>query len=412
MSALSQTQRRAWCCVQAGHREQYGVPRALERAGILDTLVTDVWMPPGSLLARLAAGRLGRRLRDRFHPEVPMRKVHSRPWRVLSWEAAARLRLPASSRVIARNAWWSETAAAAMVGGLGSSTRFVFSYCYEARALFRQARRHGLTPILGQIDPGPIEDRLVTHLVRRWPRYRTSFQPGLPSYYEAWREECDLATHVIVNSAWSREALITAGIYGGKIQVVPLVYTPPPEAVGWRKTFPSSFTTARPLRVLFLGQCILRKGIAETIEAATLLADRPVEFTFVGNTDIANFSTHFERARIRYCARVSRVECHTFYREADLFLFPTHSDGFGLTQLEAQAWRLPAIVSRSCAEVVAPGLTGWVLPEVTAAAIAAAVEHALVAPAELARMSESIRPWSFTLEKLGRHLSTLSEEVA
>jgi glycosyltransferase involved in cell wall biosynthesis len=391
--------------VQAGHRERYGVPRALERADLLDTLVTDLWLPPGSPVARLLVGALGRRLRDRFHPELPRAKVRAHAWRTLAWET----RNSGGARVLARNAWWSATAARTLRRHANRAVRHVFSYCYEARGLFAAARAVGLVPILGQIDPGPVEDRKVAALVRRWPRYRTGFVPGAPAYYEAWRDECRLAGAVVVNSRWSREALIEAGVPAEKIRVCPLVYTPPEESRDWNKAYPATFSPGRPLRVLFLGQCILRKGIAETIEAAHVLADRPVEFTCVGNTDIADFSGHFGRARIRHVPRVSRAECHAFYREADVFLFPTHSDGFGLTQLEAQAWKLPSVTSRFCAEVVEHGRTGWVLPEVSAAGIVATMDEILRAPAVLDRMSRAIGPWRFGPDELGAELRALGE---
>ena len=56
-----------------------------------------------------------------------------------------------------------------------------------------------------------------------------------------------------------------------------------------------------------------------------------------------------------------------FYKEADVFILPTLSDGFGLTQLEAQSWKLPVIASRHCGEVVRDGENGVVLEEVSAA---------------------------------------------
>jgi glycosyltransferase involved in cell wall biosynthesis len=180
--------------------------------------------------------------------------------------------------------------------------------------------------------------------------------------------------------------------------------------VGWKKTYPETFSKTRPLRVLFLGQCILRKGIAETIEAARKLVDRPVEFTLVGNTNIAGLEDHFERAHIRYFPRVSRAECHAFYREADVFIFPTHSDGFGLTQLEAQAWKLPIIASEFCAQVAEPGQTGWILPNVSDDAIVEAIDEILSSPAELARRSSKIGAWPFGLEQLGHRLATLGDE--
>ena len=399
-----------WCCVQAGHREQYGIPRALQRIGTLDKLITDLWAPPGSWVARFAVGPLGRRLRDRFHGELPLQKVNAFPLQSLVWETAASLRgLKGGERSLARNAWWAAIATRALRQQTKGSTRRVFGYCYEARALFSAARELGLMPVLGQMDPGPVEDQKVTEVVRRWSQYRTPFQPGAPDYYKSWREECRLAGYIVVNSEWSRVALEQAGIEARKIVVCPLVYTPPPEASGWKKTYPDAFSKDRPLRVLFLGQCILRKGIAETIEAAQRLADRPVEFTFVGNTNISGLEGHFGRARIRYFPRVSRAECHAYYREADAFLFPTHSDGFGLTQLEAQAWKLPLIASRFCADVVEPGRTGWVLPEVSSCSIVRVIDDILRAPASLASCSAAIVPWPFGLEQLGERLNTLSD---
>jgi len=405
MIKLGQSQNAGWCCVQAGHREQYGIPRALDRAGVLDKLITDLWAPPGSLVSRLAAGRLGRRLRDRFHRDLPNHKVKAFTWHALTWEASASLRgWQGDRRVLARNGWWASMAAGALRHQVEASTKYVFGYCYEARPYFLAARELGLSPVLGQMDPGPEEDRKVTEIVRRWPEYKTPFQPGAKEYYNNWREECRLAEHIVVNSEWSRTALVKAGAENHKINVIPLVYTPPPEAAGRGKKYPGAFSEARPLRVLFLGQCILRKGIAETIEAARELVDRPVEFTLVGNTDIAELESHFGRARIRHVPRVSRAECHAFYREADVFLFPTHSDGFGLTQLEAQAWKLPIIASEFCAQVVEAGQTGWVLAEVSGPAIAQVIKEILGDPSELGRRSLQIRAWPVALEDLGRLL--------
>ena len=348
-------------------------------------------------------------MRDRYHPDLPSEKVKTFTARTLAWEAAASLRgLKAGARVGARSTWWSRLALRALRRAVTPSTGYVFVYCYGARDLFREARRSGLTPVLGQIDPGPVEDRKVTEVVRRWSRYRTPYKAGTEAYYSIWREECRLAGHIVVNSEWSRSALVKEGVDPEKIALFPLVYAPPPEAVSWGKTYPAAFSPERPLRVLFLGQCILRKGIAETIEAAQALADRPVEFTFVGNTDIEQFEGHFGRARIRYVPRVSREECAAYYRAADVFLFPTHSEGFGLTQLEAQAWKLPIIASRFCADAVVDGETGWTLEEVSAANIIETIGNILKNPSELGRRSSAITPWGFDLEQLGRRLCALS----
>jgi glycosyltransferase involved in cell wall biosynthesis len=80
-----------------------------------------------------------------------------------------------------------------------------------------------------------------------------------------------------------------------------------------------------------------------------------------------------------------------YYQSSDVLLFPSHSDGFGMVQVEAQGWALPIIASRHCGQVVRDGQTGLMLPEVTAAAVAAALRRALDSPEWLDRWSRAMR---------------------
>lgn len=61
---------------------------------------------------------------------------------------------------------------------------------------------------------------------------------------------------------------------------------------------------------------------------------------------------------VRWIGSVPRSATAMYYQLADVFLFPTLSDGFGLTQLEAQAWKLPIITSKFCGEVVKDRVNG------------------------------------------------------
>jgi len=100
-----------------------------------------------------------------------------------------------------------------------------------------------------------------------------------------------------------------------------------------------------------------------------------------------------------------RNDVARFYREADVFLFPTHSDGFGLTQLEAQSWKLPVITSRNCGEVITDGHNGLLLGEVSGEAIAQVLSECLKHPARLAQLSKNaIEATQFGLEPLARRL--------
>jgi glycosyltransferase involved in cell wall biosynthesis len=84
---------------------------------------------------------------------------------------------------------------------------------------------------------------------------------------------------------------------------------------------------------------------------------------------------------------VPRAEVHEFYRRSHIFILPTHSDGFGLTQLEAQSWGLPVIASLNCGEVVRHGENGLLLPKVSALVIAETIEAILRTPAQIPTMS-------------------------
>ena len=77
------------------------------------------------------------------------------------------------------------------------------------------------------------------------------------------------------------------------------------------------------------------------------------------------------------------------YRAADVLIFPSHSDGFGMAQVEAQAWGLPIIASRHCGQIVIDGQTGLLLDEVSPRAIAEAFSRILAQPQLLSQFAEA-----------------------
>ena len=78
MSTLT-TKRRKVVAVHSGARDAYQVARALEEAGRLEALVTDLFWPPEAKAATLAASlipsNLRRQLLARSAPEIPSRRV-------------------------------------------------------------------------------------------------------------------------------------------------------------------------------------------------------------------------------------------------------------------------------------------------------------------------------------------------
>jgi len=382
-----------WLCCQLGAREHYAIPRALLRLGTLEYLLTDAWVRPSSFLA-IFCGRRSK-LAERFHSELRNARVKAFNSSLMWFETIARARgLSGWTNIVARNRWFQRKVVSFLSSQPSTldSQPILLSYSYTALEPFRYAKANGWKTVLVQIDPGPEEEKIVAEEVARVPTLGRGWQPAPAEYWASWREECKLADGIVVNSEWSRKGLMREGIRSEKLSVIPLVYEP--AEVGDQnsditqvRSYPARFTNSRPLRVLFLGLINLRKGIARLLEAARILRDEPVEFWMVGPVEIANAGTIGDTGRVKWFGPVTRKQSADFYKSADVFILPTLSDGFAITQLEAQAHGLPLIVSRSCGEVVQHNVNGLLLDDPSAEAIESAIRFCLQNPNELARFS-------------------------
>jgi glycosyltransferase involved in cell wall biosynthesis len=403
-----------WICCQLGAREYYAIPRALHQTGHLAQLLTDAWVTPKSPLEYIPITPF-KALRERFHPDLADAPVRAFTNPLLRFEVSHQLRKTSGwERIIARNTWFQKQVIHRLKHRPPQSAAIppiLFSYSYAARDLFQYAKTQGWTTVLGQIDPGYLEEQIVQVEQCKHPTLAPQWQPTPPEYWQLWQEECSLADRILVNSEWSQQLLVQAGILPSKIQIVPLVYQPAPEANLFSRVYPTQFSPSRPLRVLFLGLLTLRKGIAAVLDAITQLEGQPIEFWFVGPLQIDIPPVFQSHPQVHWVEKVSRSKAQHHYQAADVFLFPTLSDGFGLTQLEAQAWKLPIIASNSCGTVVEHQVNGLVLAEVTGTAIAQTIRSLLNQPLILTELSQNISTTTqFNLKTLNHHLQSIVPE--
>jgi glycosyltransferase involved in cell wall biosynthesis len=392
------------------------VARELHRTGRLGALVTDAWVPPSSWLRSVPLSAL-QGLRERYHPMLAGAPVQAWTYRLLLFELRARLRrMSGWAHVMERNCWFERhlrrfARRTPLLRDGPHAAPVVFAYSYAAHDLFVEAKRHGAVCVLDQIDAGPLEEDLVAAEHARYRRYGQRHVRAPEAYWTRWRAECRLADVIIVNSDWSRRALADIGIAGPHIRVVPLAYEPPADAPSAPRTYPDAFSRERPLRVLYLGTLTLRKGIARLVEAAHLVEDAPIEFTVVGGGSLDLPEEARSAPNIEWVGQVPRSATAGYYDRADLFVLPTLSDGFALTQLEAQAQGLPVIASARCGDVVRDKENGLRLDDVDPRTLAEALRWALMHPQALATMSR------VALEAMGayapaRVVQRLSEAVA
>ena len=393
----------SWLCCQLGAREHYAVPRALQLGGLLREFLTDLWIRPGALTNYWSNIR-GRR----FHPALAQAQISDANAAALAFEMKSQAGgVNGWELTLRRNDWFQRNVVARLKRGESHpQPTTVFAYSYAAEHIFKHARERGWRTVLGQIDPGPADDAIVARLHQR--ANGNGWQPPPAEYWRKWRSECELADEIVVNSNWSREALVSEGIPETKIRVIPLAFEAGKNGQTFQRYYPSTFTAARRLRVLFLGQINLRKGARELLEAARCFANEPVEFWFVGPRDMHVPADLRNAEYVKWFGAVPRTKVDRFYREADVFILPTFSDGFALTQLEAQSWKLPVIASRFCGEVVQHDRNGVLLGEVSATAIAKDLTELLRSPQRLAAMSQhSYVREEFSLNTLASSLSQL-----
>lgn len=349
-------------CIHIGARAHYLLPKAIQASGKLHGMITDTWIGSSLLRSILIALpiRSLRALAGRHSEDIPSSNVQSLGLYFLVYDFYLRFKYSYSwTLIIARDKKFEHKAVQKMNRITGATT--VCAISYTALECFKAARQKSLKTVLFQVDPGLEEEHIVRELVSV-TNTSTDWEPAPTSYWERWKEECRMSDVIMVNSLWSKVGLVKQGIEADKIQVIPLPFNVEQRHEQFKRTYASVFSIERPLRCLFLGTLALRKGIHLVLEAASNMQDLPIEFILVGRSEIP--LSEIDLKNISYKGVVTREETEHYYQQADVFLFPTLSDGFGLTQLESMAWQLPVIATKNCGEVVQDAYNGWLIDPV------------------------------------------------
>ncbi len=356
----SVTQIPQWTVAQIGAREHYGIPRGFHLAGNLRALHTDMWCHHGqSLLKRGPA--IARAFSARRHEDIPSQLVYSHNIASLKrtvFSPRHATRADEYQHHIRVGKWFAESVLRQMQrdGAHANRDRF-FSFNTGCLEVLPFLRDHGVFSVVDQIDPARTEEHLVLEEIERWPGWQSKPETIPDVYFERLQAEWDGADLVVVNSEWSRIALIEQGVPGEKIVVVPLSITPDQTSHSKPEKLCDTIT------ILWLGNVILRKGIQYLIEAAKILQnEKRLRFVIAGPIGISESAVKTAGANVEFVGRVTRDRARDYFAAADIFVLPTVSDGFALTQLEAMASGLPVIATPNCGRVVDEGVNGFIVP--------------------------------------------------
>jgi glycosyltransferase involved in cell wall biosynthesis len=165
-----------------------------------------------------------------------------------------------------------------------------------------------------------------------------------------------------------------------------------------------------PLKILFIGNVIPRKGLHELIIALSSLPRRTWRLTVAGNfADDAGYAGRIRKLiahaglmeQVALLGTVSDEKLAALLKDHHCLAVPSFYEGFGIVYLEAMAFGLPVIATTSGAvpEVVADGREGFLVPPGNKAALADRVGLLIRDRNLLAAMSLAAR------KRYGRHPS-------
>jgi glycosyltransferase involved in cell wall biosynthesis len=366
-----------------------GAAAGLARAGRLAQFVTGVAFKETGWSARAGQALAARWpvLRNRALSELPADRVRPLAGIELGARLAARAASQLHAPLSAYDAMFVAHDAAVALLPWPQETSAVYAYEDGARATFTRAHRRGLARIWDLPLPHyQTIAELWSAEAARWPEA----VDGPPRVEPAWKRarkdaELALATHVVAASAFTRRSLEGLGI-AAPVSVIP--YGFPVDGFTPRTSAPRG-----PFTALSVGTHDLRKGTPYLLEAWRRAALPDAELHLIGPLRLAKPFLDRYAGLFRHWPHLPKSELGARYAAADLLVFPTLGDGFGLVIQEAMCSGTP-VVTTPCGggpECISDDVEGWIVPPRDADALADRLRQAAAHRGRLFAMGQAAR---------------------
>ncbi len=169
----------------------------------------------------------------------------------------------------------------------------------------------------------------------------------------------------------------------------------------------------KTVKVLFCGNLTRRKG-AQWLAPIARKLNRNIQILYTsGLRATGALANH---PRLKNIGKVPHQQMPSVYQDADIFLFPTVREGFGLVAVEAMACCLPVVATdcSSLPELIDDGENGFLCPLGDVDAFAGKISFLADSPSLRREMGERNRARvekNFNLEQMVRQYTELFEEV-
>jgi alpha-maltose-1-phosphate synthase len=394
---------------------------ALQTSGLLREVITTVaYNPAGSIsqylkmlpspINKSIANELGRRTWV-----LP----HGLPIRTHPWREATRIAL-LKSGISGRLGFNSQSLVDWVYAGLDrhvaqhhlQGLAAVYAYEDGAATTFKVAKQLG---ILCLYDLPILFYRMAREIQQQEARLFPELSASLQAVQEPeWKlkrkqQEIVLADHIFVASSITQQSLLREGVSPEKITVIP--YGAPIDYFQPQPKLDQTF------RALFVGRVGPRKGVHYLIKAWQELQLPEAELMLVGLNEFpTSWMTKLPES-VRYISSVPHATLNQYYSNANVFVFPSLVEGFGLVLLEAMACGIPVITTPNTAgpDIITDGVEGFIVPIRDVEALKEKLEWCDRHPVELAQMGQAARfkaeqlTWEAYRQRLANQVLSLLE---
>jgi glycosyltransferase involved in cell wall biosynthesis len=356
--------------MEAGSLQAFVTTFVYRKDGVLSSLLA--WLPFEG------AKRANRQLARRAIEQAPRDLVHSYPmWEMLRSGAA----MSGAGPVATDLAWdhMSHRFDALLARRYVPQTPSVHAFEYTALATFERAKKEGVARILHvpSLDSKQFEE-IQRREKRNWKElagpYDGYFDAKFARRYARRQGEIALADVIIANSSLTARSHIASGADPAKTFVCPLGAPPPIAEV---RVIPQRKNL--PLNLIWAGPFSLRKGAHYLLEAWKLLNAKSAAILNVyGELVLPDRLLTSTTEGIVCHGSVPQAQLFNAFEEADVLVFPTLSDGFGMVVAEALAHGLPVITTNQAgaADLVTEN-NGLIVPAADPKALADAIRWCL-----------------------------------
>lgn len=403
-----------------GTQHSWQTALALQQLGRLQWYATSIFHQPDrwpyraeQLLPEFAASRLRAEFRRFSHPELDPALVRTGGWSEWAERVAGRAGLRSLARRI--DSFGNRRFAGQLAKPISGPERFaLWGYNGSAQVAFALGKQHGRPCILDRTNGDfRIYNAMMDNVAELYGDWFEPVERRIdPATIAADDAEYRLADTILVGSPFAagtiRSAVADPAIQA-RIRVLNYCY----DATHFGGLpAPVPIPRNQPVRFLFMGLAIPRKGIHLLLEAIARIPRGTAELTIVGDLQIPPRMFAPYADRVTHIPTVARADVPAIMAAHHVLVLPSYFEGAGIVLYEALAAGCALIQSDRCAPAVSDA-TGLLLDRLDSDAVHAAMVAAIEDRDRLDAWRAAAQPsaQAFSFGRYQANIAALLDEI-